>query len=511
MNRNWLVIKLLIALVLASCAGPVQVAPQSAPEVDMQLPANPAEEEAQTVATEFPTEALVPEPAVAAIPTVAQVVPTQPVSTAPLAESVLLASENRKERPYELHAVNPATGLDIAGYGPINLGRSFSYTVSPDRKTLAVLAYPAESNYKDGVLHLIDLQNWRETATPLVAHIYANLMAFSPDGARLAIAFTNFYKTHRLALVDVASQTATAQIELSFPPSLLEFAQAGPSNDSLALVAYGSGGSHDLNPEPRATLFDPANLNVVWELALPQILDGAYGKEGSEHIDRGFWRPAVVLSSDRSKLYIVHPDEDIFTTVDLASGTAAAVDIKPPQSWLEQLLALTAGVAHAKMLNGTLKDAVLSPDGSRLYVTGQTTVTTKNSSGQYESSVTPLGLQMIDPLSGTEIEHVVTEANELSISADGARLYLRQGWEEQWTDVMNASTLEVVARVQGRGLYPGFRLGGGPVLFGPARDYSSQGQTDMAVLDPETLEPLHIWMIQGYARWIGTPYRALHK
>ena len=497
MKRNTTVITLFLSLVLTACAAPVQVAPQPAPQLDLQVPATGAPEEERAAPAHLPTQP-----------------PAQPAfSTAPLSDRILLTSYNREKRLTELHAMDPATGLDIAGYEPISLGGSYAYASSPDRATLAVVAYAAESIPWGGVLRLIDLQRWQDAATEVTLDGWGtSRMAFTQDGTRLAIATMHFAdKTHRIITLDVASQTVAAQIELDFNASTLEYVL-----DEQFLLVYGSQEDPtpedlgDLSPEPRIALLNPADLSVVWQLELPEILDGVYVEYYTSHT---LWMPAVVLSADRSKLYIVHADDERLTTVDLQASAASTVEIRPSQSWLERLFVLTAGVAHAKMMNQTVKEAVLSADGKRLFVTGWSILTT------YPEG---LDLQVIDVSNGTEIARVEAElsatipvdhsrpnpvgvsGSQIALSSDGTRLYLRGGAEAIWTDVLDAVSLERVERVKGGELLPSLTLGGKPILLS-AQGLNSQGQTRLTMFDPQTLEPFHTWFTPGDAQWIVMP------
>jgi len=220
MKRNTTVITLFLSLVLTACAAPVQVAPQPAPQLDLQVPATGAPEEERAAPAHLPTQP-----------------PAQPAfSTAPLSDRILLTSYNREKRLTELHAMDPATGLDIAGYEPISLGGSYAYALSPDRATLAVVAYAAESIPWGGVLRLIDLQRWQDAATEVTLDGWGtSRMAFTQDGTRLAIATTHFAdKTHRIITLDVASQTVAAQIELDFNASTLSATTKVPRHGRVA-------------------------------------------------------------------------------------------------------------------------------------------------------------------------------------------------------------------------------------------------------------------------------------
>ena len=184
-----------------------------------------------------------------------------------------------------------------------------------------------------------------------------------------------------------------------------------------------------------------------------EVTDGQYRvAEGNGPGAYVWWTPAVVPSPDRQMLYIVHADEDKLTTVDFAHRSVTSVEIGPARSWLEQLMALGAGIAYAKTLDGTRKHAVLSSDGTRLYIVGETGKSTQDANQEWQFTQTPLNLQVVDVASGVQIAKVETQANEISLSPDGSQLYLR-GWSDSgvpWTDVLDAARLEVVTRLTGR-------------------------------------------------------------
>jgi DNA-binding beta-propeller fold protein YncE len=155
-------------------------------------------------------------------------------------------------------------------------------------------------------------------------------------------------------------------------------------------------------------------------------------------------------------LYIVHADSDQLTTVDLIDRTIRTVEIRPHLSWLEGLISFTAKTAQAKVLNGTTKQAVLSPDGKTLYVTGFTGLPSVDANGNWLWETIPLGLQKIDVASGEEMDRVNNETQEISLSGDGATLYLH-GWIADgvnWTEIVNAGDLELIQRIERQFLQP---------------------------------------------------------
>jgi hypothetical protein len=124
----------------------------------------------------------------------------------------------------------------------------------------------------------------------------------------------------------------------------------------------------------------------------------------------------------------VHGDEDKLTTVDFINQTLRTVDIHAKTSWLDRLLSLTAGVAYAKGMDGTTKQAVISPDGKFLFVAGNTeTVTQKPNSSDWDIKDTPTGLQVIAAGDGTLVDKMSSDASWALLSADRTQLYPPKG------------------------------------------------------------------------------------
>ena len=165
------------------------------------------------------------------------------------------------------------------------------------------------------------------------------------------------------------------------------------SSDRTRLVIYGSA-----RPDPPSVLLlDGETLEIEWTQPLPDVLDGRVTK--SESGLYFSWSPGVVFSSERQELYIVHADADRLTTVDFQGRSVRSFTISPRPTWIERLLAITAEVAEAKFWpEGARKSAVLSPDGTRLYLIGRTWVRTQNADGEWKIDET------VHPPAGDRVE-----------------------------------------------------------------------------------------------------------
>lgn len=445
-------------------------------------------------------------------PTASPAAQPSPPPAPSLATSVPLALRNRMERRYELHLVDPRTGQEPPGYPPIDLGDNFVHTYSADGNRLAIIGFHGQScdSYAGGsrcrpgggVLHLIDLQAWREVTATLPVEGWVWPLAFSPNGTRVALASSEA-RTHTLLAIDARTGETIAQRDLGFPPSALEYSHDGQSLLIYGVPAGSAAGMTKPDP-PRAVRLDARTLEVVWQQELSDVTSGFWCRENcnESHEEQLFaaWSPAVVLSHEMQALYILHADAETLTTVDFDARTVRSVEIREAQSWLERLLVLTAGVARAKGgAEGATKAAVLSPDGTRLYVVGQAMHSQRDADGHWQVTNEALGLQVIDVASGRRIAATPTEATEISLAPDGIELML-QGWEEHiWTEIFERQTLERSARVEAWEVVSVRQLDGQPIVLGRK---PSRPLTGLAVLDPETFEVVHSWSVDSDAAWL---------
>jgi hypothetical protein len=164
-------------------------------------------------------------------------------------------------------------------------------------------------------------------------------------------------------------------------------------------------------------------------------------------------------------------------------------------------MALTAGVAQAKEFDQVSKQGVISPDGSRLYIVGWRVDVTMDDQNRPEMVEAPLGLQVIATDSGMEVASAESGGWWLAQSPDGKQLYVHGGQgDDVWTDVLDATSLEVMARIDGFRVAPGQRLDGQPILL--ASSYSGQNNTSLAVVDAESLQIMQRRTIRNYAEWV---------
>jgi hypothetical protein len=273
-------------------------------------------------------------------------------------------------------------------------------------------------------------------------------------------------------------------------------------------MLFGAGSGENTmmtNATTQVALLNATNLEAIWQQPLDGLLNGNTMEVVSNDPHEGFWwQPAAVFASGKPMLYVVHADQDQLTTVDFSTQSVTTQPNTEQLSWIEQLLMLTARTAYAKMLNGTTKEAALSADGTRLYVTG-TTFSFENEKFSNEA----LGLQVIDLATSQEIEYVDTEATSVVVEPNGERLFLQglkqevgKNYATQWTEVLDATTYQQLAILENKVITFSHRLNGEPILLSTV--VLDNGQTELSTLEVETLAVINTsaaWH-SGYVGWI---------
>jgi hypothetical protein len=454
-----------------------------------------------------------------------------------LGASVLSVQWNSKLGHYEVRPTDPATGETIPGYEPIVVGKNRDLAHRPILSADSTRLFVVEAHgrmaepYADGtaysptanVLHLVDVQAWRHVTATLTSTLgtgSVGQVAFSPDGGRLALAHhiyrPELNKTlHTIALVDTGTGKVLLKREVEFNPWLVEFSQ-----DGSQVVVYGQpDSSHPgtMKPDPvRLLLMDAATLEVVWDQPLANILSGNWCEAqcNGMHDERvqADWRPAVLFSHDRSRLYIVHADEEKLTIADLEARKVSTMEVREARSLLEELLSLSASSAEAKGgRNGVQRDAVLSSDGTKLYVVGR-----KMDAKRGWEADEPLALRVVNVENGQIVASSGLSAFDVSISPDDTYLYLysssvdtstRSPTTKAWRDVVDVKTLRSVKRIEDEGfVVPARRLNGQPIVLSHRWVYQVSGNyTQLAVLDPQTLEVVSSWAGTEYTSWVISP------
>jgi hypothetical protein len=99
-----------------------------------------------------------------------------------------------------------------------------------------------------------------------------------------------------------------------------------------------------------------------------------FGLEGDHWEDAEYFSPGSAFDAEHGLLYVAHPESETVTTVDFNQRALSTVELQPAASnWLEALLLADARTAHAKVANGTHKQALVVGNGAYLVITGSTT------------------------------------------------------------------------------------------------------------------------------------------
>ncbi len=421
-------------------------------------------------------------------------------------ETSLLVTEGKGNSEGNLlFPFDPASGSALPGYTPISLGQISFHALSPDRRTLAVVSFTENSTYK-GSLLLIDLIAWKSSRFEVDLFGWVNTMVFSPDGRRLAIAHGE--TSHKLTMVDIERGIILAQRQIdSFLPHM-KFADSGealmlysPTIDTVDGLGAGP---------PQVLLVDAADLSPLWSAELAGVRDGIFPKDETvtqpELYEPGnafYLSPGLAFAPDRDALYVLHADSEQLTTVDFENRTIETVEIQTKLTWLEKLFSLTAGVAHAKIADGTNKQAAISPDGQFLYVVGVDRASFQNKHGNWQMEETPLGLEIIQTADGARVERFETDSAELSLSPDGRFLYLRNwGPDAPWTEIFDTSTQKVIAHEAKIFAMPAFLMNGEFLLVSTYQ--TSETSQHLSVLGPDRLNEVAEWTVNDdtYFYWL---------
>lgn len=408
-----------------------------------------------------------------------------------------------------LYPIDPASGTALPGYEPISLGYTSYFAFSPDRQMLAAVSFPTETSYH-GSLMLINLPVWQTERFELELTGWASSMVFSPDGKQLAIAHGE--SNYQVTMVNVEEGAITAQVKTDSFVSRLKFTQGG---DALMIYRPTFDLINQLNaPPPQVLLLDAADLSPRWSAELEGVHDGIFAKDdtitAAQLYELGnalHLSPGLVFAPDRDALYVVHPDSEQLTTVDFQSQTVSTVRIQPKLTWFERLLSLDAGVAHAKIADGTNKQAVISPDGRFLYVTGVSHRSFEDQLGNLQMEQTPLGLEVIQIRDGSRISRFESDATELSLSPDGRFLYLRDWGNNQTnipsTEILDASNWQLIAHKDKIAAIPVLLMNGEFLLV--SEYATSENSHYMSVLEPDGSSVLAEWKGTEYIYWLSTP------
>lgn len=345
--------------------------------------------------------------------------------------TLLAVTENQNGFGLLAHPVDPATLADLPNYAPINFGHHYTYAASPDRKTLAMITWPNGSNNAGGTLHLVDLDAWTDTSTDVGLDDYVSALTFSADGKRLYWTKPTVRdpahempRDYRLYQYDLDSRQLSTISQ--FPSSFMPWSQR-LSSGKIFIFSVPTDANNLAEDVPHVLIIDPEKNRIAADVRLDGVKAGqfyvqttnvtptAQGESGQYVI----YNPGLAWDLERGLLYVLHPDEDKVTVVDLAKGAIIEqTPVRSSQSFLEWISDLLAPRAEAKGGPEITKRAELSPDGKRIYVLSQ-----DSEAGLPKKA----NLRVIATDGMHEISHLDELLTDFALAPDGESLLVVKG------------------------------------------------------------------------------------
>lgn len=390
-------------------------------------------------------------------------------ATAPPAAGLGVVKLDEKEGRLRGGQVDPATLADLPGYSALDFGHHYTYALSPDGRTMAMIAWPAGSHSQGGALQLVDLPSWEAMDTGVTINGHVSSLRFGLDGGALywveperratadPVPHTYRLNRHDLEGAGGAEGITVATLPPSFMPQEMRLLPAG---GRLAIYGVPTGADYLAEGPPRVLLVDLPSGEVAVDVALAGVTAGQFRVETGEGNPYSMVQPALAWDTARNLLYVVHGDEDRVTVVDLAEGVVRRqVKIRRRASLLARIVGWGARTAEAKVVPSADKRAALSADGRWLYVTGLRREMRPDWNEQgWPYDETPLGLQVIDAKTLAEVARLDLPATDLALSPNGRRLLTIGAYNVPNADngservahglyLLDAASLDVVAHL----------------------------------------------------------------
>ena len=337
--------------------------------------------------------------------------------------------------------IDPETLADLPSYTPLDLGHHNTRALSPDGRTLALISWPSGYN-NNGSLRLIDLPTWQVFTTTMTFDDYLFTLEFGPDNRSLywteptvSDPANGIPAEFVMRRYDVVQDEVTAVIPFpsSFVPQQMRLLISGQ------IAVYGTTNQIPVAVDaiPHLLILDPTAKTIVADILLEGVIAGQYRLQNPVNkLPFRLAQPGLAWDVAQNLLYIMHAEEDKVTVVDLTTAEITRqANIAPQQSVLERFLSLGVQTAHAKVVAGATKQAVLSPDGQHLFVIGLASEIeqTDDETMGWIWHETPLGLQIIDTETLTEKTLLDLPVTNMTLSPDGQWLLLTGTYDETRT------------------------------------------------------------------------------
>lgn len=350
--------------------------------------------------------------------------------------------------------LDPATGADTGMTLPFRLPEyAYPHAFSADGRILAYV--DSRPSLTPPVISVVDIVTGAVRRT-LTYDQPTSVMRLNADGSRLILyrSSTNQHPPFTLLTVDVASGATIGTVTLPSSndewPILTPDLQTAYTLDTHMSGAWPNVTSGDVTLDVIDTTTGARQI-----VPLPMVHAGVTSEERTIRglpVIRSF-SPALVVSPDSARLYIVHPDADTVTVVNRKEGRIERnASIHPATAAARQLLGwLTpTRVAAKEAPESTSKQAIISPDGRTLAITG--TDVHPRDDGSYD--VTDRGVQFVDLRTFTETGHVLQRQYQgyaylltVQWSADSRLLYIGNvtGTSAYQLQVMDTRTHHITA------------------------------------------------------------------
>lgn len=355
-----------------------------------------------------------------------------------LSQKALLVADNGSSNRLQARWVDTRTLNDTNPGQVIDFGHHYTSAFSPDRRFLAAIGWPSDEN-SGGRLRLLDLKTGIEKTADIIINNYVNQLLFSPDGQSLfwtepqkndpSHDVPRDFAVYRYSL-DRKKLAKSAILPSTFIPREIKLLDSG---SRLAVYAVPYDAENLTEGRPRLFIINLESGRMVSNILLKDVTEGQIAQQSRQ---MGGPRsmiltPALAWNESQNFLYVVHADADRLTKVDLTSGKILKqAKWAKRLSFRQRLLNLLERSAEAKGMAETIeRQAVISRDGKKLYITGQRIA--DESTQESGLRMVSLGLTVVDLERFLEMAHKPLPVSRISSTPNGNLLLLTGSRENE--------------------------------------------------------------------------------